>query len=138
MIDTAFYKKCIQTLEEGYRQLQQTDSDSISYNLYRAAIVKEFEIILKQSGSLLKKCLKKWMHSSKAVDKLTYKDIFRQAGHHSLISVEEVHRWLQYRDNRNTAHDYGQQFADEVLKIIPPFIADAKKLESIFTSHTDD
>ncbi len=49
-----------------------------------------------------------------------------------LISVEECERWLMYRDNcNNTAHDYGVNFAQETLVILPKFILDAKKLSEI-------
>ena len=44
---------------------------------------------------------------------LSFKDVFRQAHKHSLITEEETARWMKYRDNRNnTAHDYGQVFAE--------------------------
>ena len=91
--------------------------------------IKEFEIILEQSGKLLKKTLKPYVHSNKAADKLFFKDIFRQAALHSIITLEETERWLNYRDNRNsTAQDYGFGFAEDTLKILAQFIFDAKSL----------
>lgn len=37
--------------------------------------------------------------------------------------------WLQYRDNRNnTAHDYGEDFAEETLSLLPQFIIDTNDL----------
>lgn len=56
---------------------------------------------LEQSGKLLKKVLNPYFASKKSVDILTFKDIFRQAHKHSLITEEETKRWMQYRDNRN-------------------------------------
>jgi hypothetical protein len=48
------------------------------------------------------------------------------------MNVEEVERWFAYRDNRNnTAHDYGKGFADETLSLLPGFLADARRLESL-------
>jgi len=46
---------------------------------------------------------------------------------------------LQYRDNRNnTAHDYGVNFAEETLTLLPQFIADASALaEAINKMNTD-
>ncbi|MDP2888040.1 MAG: hypothetical protein Q8P34_03620 [Bacteroidota bacterium] len=39
---------------------------------------------------------------------------------------ESCERWLQYRDNRNnTAHDYGVNFAEETLILLPQFIKDS-------------
>ena len=54
-IDTAFINRCIQTLEKAFKQLQQVEKESLDYDLYRSATVKEFEIILEQSGKLLKR-----------------------------------------------------------------------------------
>ena len=95
-------------------------------------MIKEFEIILEQSGKLLKKSLKPYFHTSKAVDRLFFKDIFRQAGLHGLLGIEEVERWLKYRDNRNhTSHDYGVELANETLVLITQFIIDAQNLVKV-------
>lgn len=132
MIDTGFLERCILTLETAWNLYQKTETSDIHHDLYRSACVKEFEIILEQSGKLLKKALVPWFHSSRAVDSLTFKDIFRHAGMHGLITIEMVERWYQYRNNRNsTAHDYGSGFANETVKLIEPFLADAKHLVTI-------
>ena len=128
-IDTKYVERCIQALQRALKLLHESASDSIEYEMYRSACIKEFEIILEQSGKLLKKTLKPYFHSNKAADKLFFKDIFRQAALHSIISLEETERWLNYRDNRNsTAHDYGLGFAEDTLKVLPQFIIDAKSL----------
>ena len=84
-IDTTFIKRCIQTLERAFQQLQQTDEKSLDYDLYRSATIKEFELILEQSGKLLKKALRPYFPSSKKLDQLMFKDIFRYGGHHGLL-----------------------------------------------------
>ena len=128
-IDTKFLQRCIQALQRALKLLRESAADSIEYEMYRSACIKEFEIILEQSGKLLKKSLKPYFHSNKAADKLFFKDIFRQAALHSVITLEETERWLNYRDNRNsTAHDYGLGFAEDTLKILPQFIIDAESL----------
>ena len=124
-----YFVRCIATLERAFNALNEQPDDSDLYDIYRAACVKEFEIILEQSGKLLKKCLKPYFATPKQVDQLTFKDIFRTAAKHSLISLDESERWLTYRDNRNsTAHDYGVSFADETLSLLPQFILDAYQL----------
>ena len=134
-----FYTRCIATLEGAHQSLMEHDTQEIAYDIYRAACVKEFEIILEQSGKLLKKRLSPFFASNKAVDALTFKDIFRHATKHSLIDTQTCERWLQYRDNRNsTAHDYGVQFAESTLKILPVFIEDARNLAQILTQATYD
>ena len=138
-IDTTFLKRCISTLERAHGLLLKAESESLEYEMYRSACVKEFEIILEQSGKLLKKCLKPYFHSSKAVDKLYFKDIFRHANQFDLIAPEAVERWLEYRDNRNnTAHDYGVHFADETLVLLGQFIEDAKVLEEMIKVQPHD
>ena len=100
---------------------------------------EEFEIILEQSGKLLKKRLRVYFSSNKEADKLTFKDIFRHAGLHSLLSVDEVERWLRYRDSRNqTSHEYGSNIADEVLNFIEDFIQDSLHLIKVIDDFKAD
>ena len=134
-INTEYLKKCILTLEKSYEMLLQSEPESIDYELYRNSLVKGFEMTLEQSGKLLKKVLNPYFASKKAVDMLSFKDIFRQAHKNSLISEEETARWLKYRDNRNnTAHDYGQAFAEETLSLIKDFLIDAKNIEKVIVN----
>lgn len=138
-IDTQFFNRCILTLEHAHRLLIQANPDSIEYEMYRSASVKEFEIILEQSGKLVKKALKPYFHSPKAIDRLVFKDIFRQAALYDLITLEACERWLSYRDNRNnTAHDYGKHFAEKTLGLLDQFIMDAKALEAVLRVAQDD
>jgi nucleotidyltransferase substrate binding protein (TIGR01987 family) len=138
-IDTLFLERCILALEKAVELFLKSEPDSIESDMYRSACVKEFEIILEQSGKLLKKALNAYFHSSKEVDKLTFKAIFRQAAHHSIISIEETERWLAYRDNRNsTAHDYGARFAEETIELLPQFIKDAQKLTNAIKVSNND
>ncbi len=128
-IDTAYLERCILTLEKALSLLDQSQPDTIDHDMYRSACVKEFEIILEQSGKLLRKALKPYFHSSKAVDQLVFKDVFRHGVLRNIITFEEGERWMKYRDNRNnTAHDYGVNFAEETLLFLPQFIVDANEL----------
>ncbi len=137
-IDTVYYERCIKTLEKAHALLLQANPENIDYDMYRSACVKEFEIILEQSGKLLRKVLKPYFHSSREVDKLVFKDIFRQAVLRSMITAETCERWLEYRDNRNiTAHDYRVNFAEETLTLLPKFIDDAAALSLIIKQQTD-
>ena len=128
-IDTSYLDRCTKTLEKAYSLLQAANTDEIDFDMYRSACIKEFEIIVEQSAKLLRKVLKPYFPSSKAVDMLIYKDVFRHAALHSVIDLQLCERWLIYRDNRNnTAHDYGSGFADETIKLLPQFIEDSKVL----------
>ena len=81
------------------------------------------------SGKLLKKILVSYFHSSKSVDALVFKDIFRHAVLHNIINDESCERWINYRTNRNiTSHDNGEKFAEETLLLLKDFISDAEEL----------
>jgi nucleotidyltransferase substrate binding protein (TIGR01987 family) len=130
-LNTDHLLRCIQTLESSLAMLNKAEEDSIDYEVYRNAVVKGFERVLETSGKLLRKALKAYGGSPKAVDELFYKDVLRHAGKHGLLTPEAIERWFAYRDNRNsTAHDYGEGFARETLLLMPGFMEDARSLEA--------
>ena len=134
-------ERCIKTLEKAYNMLLTVKPNDINfeYDMYHSAVIKEFEVILEQSGKLLKKVLIPYFHSKKAVDSLTFKDMFREAGGRDLLSIEEVERWLEYRDNCNlTAHDYGFDLAEKTLLMMPNFIKDANSLIKLIKNKNDN
>lgn len=131
-INTEYLAKCIKTLEQSYQLLKTAEEGSIDYEMYRNSLVKGFEMTIEQSGKLLRKKLAPYFPSKRELDKVNYKDLYRHALKHSLLESQEVERWFQYRDNRNTtAHDYGQQFTEETLALIDPFIKDAYRLKEM-------
>ncbi len=127
-IDTTFLRRCIASLERAVEELDGLgDSEDVLYDIYRAACVKEFELVLEQSGKLLRKRLAAYFASNRQADRLHFKDLFRHAAKHCLLDCEAVERWIGYRDNRNdTAHDYGEDFAEATLVLLPAFVDDAK------------
>lgn len=138
-IDTTFLKRRLDTLESALQEIARHNPDSIAYDIYRAACVKEFESVLEQSGKLLRKRLRPWFASNLQVDRLTFKDVFRHAAKFGLIDIRACERWLHYRDNRNdTTHDYGQAFAEATLKLLPVFLADARALAEEIEKGSDD
>lgn len=129
VIQTLFAKRCLDTLQEALKALSATELESLYRDIYRAACVKEFEIVLEQAGKLLKKVLRPYFSSARQADELNFKDSFRQGALHGLLSLEQSERWLLYRDKRNdTAHDYGENFANAILELLPQFIVDAQAL----------
>ena len=138
-INTDFLNRCIETLKSASDELRRRGPDDAFYDIFRAAAVKEFEIILEQCGSLLKKRLRPYFASNRQADRLTFKDAFRHAAKHDLITVEACERWFAYRDNRNdTAHNYGEGFAETTLKLLPDFIGDAKQLACVLAEGVDE
>lgn len=131
-INTEHLQRCIETLEKSYFLIKTAEKGSIDFEMYRNSLVKGFEMTLEQAGKLLKKRITPFFATNKAVDALSFKDIFRQAVKHSLITKDELERWFKYRDNRNnTAHDYGQAFAEETLVLIDSFIQDVRSLKMV-------
>ena len=138
-LSTEFVEKCMATLEYGASQLAQQEPASAAYDVARAGCIKEFELVLELCGKLLRKRLSAYFCSRKESDSLTFKDSFRHAVKRSLVEAAAVQRWFQYRDLRNsTAHEYGEQYADAVVELLPAFIADAQALITALKEVKDD
>lgn len=130
ILNTDHLKRCIDTLRHTLKLLMQQNPDSLEYEIFRNATVKGYELTLETSGTLLKKAIKPYFANPQDVDQLVFKDIFRHAAKHGLLTIDETKRWFTYRDNRNnTAHDYGVGFAEETLKLLPKFVEDAQRLK---------
>ena len=92
MIDTTYTDRCIETLEHAAALLNESEANSVEFLMYRSACVKEFEIILEMSGKLLRKALKPYFSNPAAVDKLYFKDVFRHAVKHGMLSDSTCER----------------------------------------------
>ncbi|MYE03299.1 MAG: nucleotidyltransferase [Alphaproteobacteria bacterium] len=128
-IDTSGFRRRIDTLEAAPEQLRCRKRDETLHRVFNAACVKEFELVLEVGGALLRRCLRDFFASGREADRLTFRDTFRHAAKHALVTAEACERWLQYRDVRNaSARDYGERFAETALELIPAFAADARAL----------
>ena len=95
-IDTTFLRRCIRGLALALDEIDKhQETDDVLYDVFRAACVKEFELVLEQSGKLLRKRLAAFFASNRQADQLAFKDLFRHAARHGLIDPETVERWLQ-------------------------------------------
>ncbi len=136
-INTEYLERCIIRLELALEQLGQHEPGEFIYEVFRSACVKEFELIVEQSGSLLRRRLRPFFSSNRQADRLTYKDLFRYGAKHGLISLEQCERWFNYRDHRNdTAHLYGRDFAEKTLPMLPQFVEDARDVARIISEGT--
>ena len=135
MLNTTILETCLDTLTQAYEGIQHLEADSTEYRIYRSAIVKEFELLLEQAGKLLRKRLRPFVANTALVESLSFKDVFRKAGQHQLLSLDAIERWFSYRDSRNdTAHDYGETLALKTIEVLPAFIEDVKALILILKS----
>ena len=131
--------RCIQTLAHSLDHLEQSEPGSDDYEVYRNAVIKGFELTLETSGKLLRKVLRDYVANPKTINDLVFKDLFRQAAHYNLMTLAEVERWFAYRDSRNdTAHDYGVEFAETVLKLIREFMVDARQLHQTLLARQEE
>jgi nucleotidyltransferase substrate binding protein (TIGR01987 family) len=129
-LNTGHLKRCIDTLRSSLTFYEQAAADSIDREIFRNAIVKGYDLAQETSFKLLKKALRDFGHGAKKLDTTPIKDLLRLSATHGLMTLEQVERWFAYRDNRNnTAHDYGENFAKETLRLIPGFIEDVSQLE---------
>lgn len=132
--------RTVATLEQALLELGKLPTgDSVLYDLYRNAAIKSFELSLETSGKLLRKALKAYGGSPRSVDALVFNDVLRHAGKHGIFDQSAVERWLAYRANRNTtAHDYGEEFANQTLKLLPDYLTDVRalavKLQEVFNA----
>ena len=131
-VNTAFLRRCIASLRFAFDELSQINSSDPRYDIYRAACVKEFELIVELTGKLLRVHLRPFFASDRKSDRLVHKDVFRYATKYSQLDTGACERWLWYRDRRNeSAHDYREDFADAILTVLPEFIADARSLATM-------
>lgn len=141
-LDVEHLRRTADTLEQAILKLGEIPSDQdVLYDLYRNAAIKSFELSLETTGKLLRKALKLYGGSPRAVDQLVFNEVLRHAGKHGLMDADGVSRWLAYCANRNiTAHDDGVGFANETLKILPSYLADvrvlAAALQALFDAQT--
>ncbi|MEI6335196.1 MAG: nucleotidyltransferase substrate binding protein [Methylococcaceae bacterium] len=125
-------RRCMKTLDSSLVFYQAAESDSIEQEVFRNAIIKGYELTQETAFKLLKKALKAFGHGGKKLEATPVKDILRLAAVHDLLTLPEVERWFAYRDNRNnTAHDYGEQFANDTLTLIPAFLQDIATLGDV-------
>ncbi len=119
-----------ETLEQALLALERTlPAESVLKDLFRNAAIKSFELSLETAGKLLRKALKAYSGNPRNIDALVFNDLLRHAGKHGLLDQAGVERWLGYRANRNnTAHDYGADFANETLQLLPSYLQDARLL----------
>jgi len=136
-LDFDHLRRCSLTLERSLQSLAKAEAESIDYEVFRNAVIKSFELTLETAGKLLRKVLRQYVGSPKTVDALIFKDVLRHAAVHGLLSAEELERWLVYRDSRNdTAHNYGEEFAEHTLRLITEFQRDALTLyETLCQKH---
>ena len=126
-LDLTALDTCLATLRAGHARLLAAAPDSIEHQLFRAACVKEFELLLELVVKMLRKALREYVTSTRELGDLPFKDVLRQAARFGLLRIDAVDQWFAYRDLRNTtAHEYGHNFAQKIIDVLPAFISDCQ------------
>lgn len=139
-IDTTFFKECLDRLETYCELLDRDRENETDRRFAREMCIERFEVALEQSGKLMRKTLRPWFPSNRAVDRLTFRDAFRHAAKHDLIDIEAAERWLGYRDSLNgTGYPDGDDpVVVAAVERMPAFVADARALASVIDEAPDD
>ena len=126
VLDLTALERCLGTLKRAHARLLEAGPDAEDHDLFRAACVKEFELIVEIVAKLLRRALREYVTSTHELAEMTYKDTFRTAARYGMFTRDEVDAWFLHRDNRNTtAHEYGQNFAEKIVVSLPQFIRNA-------------
>jgi len=119
----------ISSLSKAYEAFSKVLSQSGEleenyYEVYRAAIIQNFEFSFELCWKLMQRWLKK--DDTHAVDRtLNKKDIFRLA--HAKGLIHDTEKWFEYLNARNrTSHTYDENIADAVFKVAQDFYYDFK------------
>ncbi len=138
VLDLTHYDKCISALQAAFEGFDKVGEEEVMKDIYRSACVKEFEIILELTASLLRKALKNYVVHTAEVDRLHYKEVLRRALKYGMLDADACERWMEYRDIRNNAAPrYGKGYADETLAVIPEFLGEAIALSSTLKKETN-
>ncbi len=123
MLDVTSLTKAIDSLQRAIdRTLSARDDEEL-----RDAVIQRFEYTYELCWRMLKRRLEMDHPNPAEVDQLSFQGLMREGGERGLI--EDVERWMVYRENRNiTAHTYDQKKAEDVYKSAIEFIIDARKL----------
>ena len=139
-IDTTFLLLCIGVQEQAEAEIcRYREADNDRYDIFRDVCVEQFQLVLDQSGKVLPKRLAAFFASNWQPDRLAFKDLFRRAARHGLIDADAAERWLANRNNCNdTERDFGEEFGEATLKLLPAVINDAKGLADTIEAAPDD
>ena len=129
---------CVNTLELALEGLREQEPGELIYDVYRGACMNDFRVVIELTATLLRRRLRPYFATVRQVNDLTFGQVFREATRLHLISLDECHRWLNYRDHHDTiAHRYGREFAEEALTVLPPLIEDARRIAVVIGVEID-
>ena len=92
-----------------------------------------------ESACLLRRHLRQYFGSNHRSDSLTYRDVFRYAARHELISIDECERWFGYRAHLDRApHHLDEDFTETALFMLKQLADDARELTKTMSMEAAD
>ena len=129
---------CVNTLELALEGLREQEPGELLYDVYSCTCLNEFRVVIEPTATLLRRWIRPYFATVRQVNDLTFGQVFREATRLHLISHDECHRWLNYRDHHDTiAHRYGREFAEEALTVLPHLIEDARRIAVVIGVEID-
>ena len=122
-LDLSSWKRALSSLE---RAIARSTSAPVDDEL-RDAVIQRFEYCYELSWKMLKRHLEEVVPDPESVDRMSFKELMREAAERGLITAVEA--WIEYRYQRNfTSHGYDEEKARAVHKSALSFLVDSKAL----------
>ena len=122
-LDLSSWKRALSSLERAIARSASSPGDEE----LRDAVIQRFEYSYELSWKMLKRHSEEVVPDSESVDRLSFKELMREAAERGLIPAVEP--WIEYRYQRNFAsHGYDEEKARAVHKSALSFLVDSRAL----------
>ncbi len=123
MLDLTSLKKALASLKRAVdRSVRFPEDEEV-----RDAVIQRFEYSYELSWKMLKRSLKLAAPSSEEIERMSFKELIREAAMKGLVDNPE--KWFEFREQRNiTSHLYDELKANSVYKTALEFFPAASNL----------
>lgn len=123
-LDFSSLDKSISRLRTGLETLNSAPGDQ----LYRDGVIQRFEFTYGSCHRMLLRFLEQNSPNPEEIEQMSFAALIRTAGESGLLK-SGWNEWRFFREARNaTSHTYNQAKAEEVLRVVPHFLAEAEFL----------
>ena len=134
-----YLERRVARLDLALAHIRQHEPGELIHEVYRSACIREFETIVRESVRLLRRHLRQYFGSNHRADSLTYRDVFRYAARHGVISIKECERWFGYRDHLERAsYHMDEDFTETTLFMLKQLGDDVRNLSGRVSAETAD
>lgn len=120
-LDFSSFRKAIASLERAIVRTRGAPADEE----LRDAVIQRFECTYELAWKMMKRQMEQESPSPAELDRLSFKDLLREAAEKGIIADAEA--WLVYRDRRDiTSHTYDEAEAKSVYAAALTFLDDVK------------